>query len=596
MSLVNQMETQRWNLDSIFPGGSESSAFHEFLSSLDNEISQFHKRASDTAPNAGSTAWRDLLMTAQDIIARMRQASAFVECLLAQDMTDQGAKLLQGRVTQLTATRNAALTVMDAGLLAMDDVDFEDLCTLKELTPVRFSIEERRKKAEEKLSVAEESLISDLMVDGYHGWSQLYDLVVARMSVSVETNGEMSSLSMGQLANKLLDGNRLVREALFPKWENVWSQEADLCAGAINRIAGYRLAVYKHRGWPDVLKEPLEINRMKRETLDVMWDVIDRNKGPFVEFLNRKANWIGVEKLSWHDVPAPIGEAKGKMSYEDARTFIVNHFGKFSQDMADFADMCFEKRWIEAQDRAGKRPGAFCTSLPVSQETRVFMTFSGTAGNVSTLAHELGHAYHQQVMRNLPQFAQGYAMNVAETASTFAEMIVSDASVKNASTPEDKIVLLEDKVQRSVAMFMNIHARFLFETRFYEQRKRGLVSVERLNDLMIQAQTDAFEGALSEYHPHFWASKLHFYSTGTPFYNFPYTFGFLFSSGIYARALREGSSFADKYVALLRDTASMSVEDLAHRHLGVDLTKPEFWQSAIDLSIQDAKEFVRLTD
>jgi oligoendopeptidase F len=264
--------------------------------------------------------------------------------------------------------------------------------------------------------------------------------------------------------------------------------------------------------------------------------------------------------------------------------------------MAAFSVQAFERSWIEAEDRAGKRPGGFCASFPVAGETRIFMTFGGTANNVATLAHELGHGYHQHVMTDMPALAQGYAMNVAETASTLAEMIVADAAVKKASSDEERIILLEDKIQRAIAFFMNIHSRFIFETNFYEERRQGLVSVERLNELMVSAQKQAFKDSLSSYHPHFWAAKLHFYATDVPFYNFPYTFGYLFSAGIYAKALDEGASFEDEYVSLLRDTGSMTVEDLAQKHLGVDLTKPDFWQSAVDMAIEDVKQFMALTD
>jgi oligoendopeptidase F len=190
---------------------------------------------------------------------------------------------------------------------------------------------------------------------------------------------------------------------------------------------------------------------------------------------------------------------------------------------------------------------------------------------------------------------RNYAMNVAETASTFAEMIVADASVKKAKSGEERLALLEDKVQRSVALLMNIHGRFLFETSFYEERKKGIVSTEKINQLMEAAQKEAYCDALGEYHPHFWASKLHFYITGVPFYNFPYTFGYLFSLGIYAKALEEGTAFEEKYIALLKDTGSMQVEDLAMKHLGVDLTKEDFWQKAVQLTVQDVEEFLEAT-
>ena len=185
-------------------------------------------------------------------------------------------------------------------------------------------------------------------------------------------------------------------------------------------------------------------------------------------------------------------------------------------------------------------------------------------------------------------------MNVAETASTFAEMIVADASVESAQNKKEKMALLEDKIQRSIAFFMNIHARFLFETRFYEVRKNGMVSVDRLNELMIEAQKEAYCDAIKDYNPNFWASKLHFHITGVPFYNFPYTFGYLFSLGIYAHAKEKGGSFEDDYIDLLRDTGRMKVEDLAMKHLDVDLTKSDFWESAIQLCVNDVEEFISL--
>jgi pepF/M3 family oligoendopeptidase len=335
---------------------------------------------------------------------------------------------------------------------------------------------------------------------------------------------------------------------------------------------------------------------MSEKTLHVMWDVIDRSKDIFVEYLNRKAKLMGLEKLAWVDVDAPLGEAAQKISFDDGAKIILDQFESFSPKMAAFSKKAFEHSWIEAEDRAGKRPGGFCTSFPIAGETRIFMTYGGTANNVSTLAHELGHGYHQHVMNDMPALAQQYAMNVAETASTLAEMIVSDAAVKKASTDEERVILLEDKIQRTIAFFMNIHARFIFETNFYEERSKGLVSVERLNELMVSAQKKAFKDSLSSYHPHFWAAKLHFYSTEVPFYNFPYTFGYLFSAGIYAKAQEVGPAFEDQYISLLRDTGSMTVEQLAQKHLGVDLTKPDFWQSAVDMAIEDVKQFMALTD
>jgi pepF/M3 family oligoendopeptidase len=412
----------------------------------------------------------------------------------------------------------------------------------------------------------------------------------------VDEDGKVVELSAGQAFNKLHTPDTAKRTELFAQWERSWAEKSDFCADALNHLAGFRLQTYKHRGWSSVHKEPLAINRMTGATLEAMWGAIEESKPRFVQYLNRKAQMLGLERLAWADVEAPVGDSVQHISYEAGAELIVEQFRRFSPKMAEFAEMAFAKRWIEAEDRPGKRPGGFCTSFPIAGETRIFMTFGGTMNNVSTLAHELGHAYHQHVMNDMPPLAQEYAMNVAETASTFAEMIVADALVSAAATEGERVTLLEDKLQRAVAFFMNIHARFIFETNFYEERRRGLVNVDRLNELMVDAQKKAFLDSLSGYHPHFWAAKLHFYATDVPFYNFPYTFGYLFSAGIYERAKREGLAFEDKYAALLRDTGSMTVEELAAKHLGVDLTKRDFWQGAVRMAAEDVDQFLALTE
>jgi len=597
--MAEQPLNQTWDLDVFFPGGSASPEFKRFLDDLTRDVASLKERLDAAQVPAGTAEldnWTPLIQVAQDLTRRLRQAGAFVSCLSSQNMADEGAKLLQGRIAQIRAAMGTVTTVLDHQLSQIPEDVFAALVQRPEFAEIAYPLRERRMRAAMQMDPQRESLAGDLAVDGYHAWGRLYNEIVARIQIPWEEGGRTVHLSAGQAANKLHDPDRAVRTELFKRWEKAWAEQADLIGAALNHLAGFRIQLYKNRGWDSILAEPLENNRMKAETLEVMWEVIDRNKPIFVEYLNRKARLFGLEKLAWHDVGAPVGGAAAKISYEEAADFIVEHFGRFSPDMAQFARKAFRDRWIEAEDRPGKRPGGFCTSFPLSGQSRIFMTFAGTASNVATLAHELGHAYHQSVMNDLPQLAQGYAMNVAETASTFAEMLVADAAVRAAGSDDERLPLLADKAERAVAFFMNIHARFLFETRFYAERQKGLVPVARVNELMVEAQKEAFCDALSEYHPHFWASKLHFYLTAQPFYNFPYTFGFLFSSGVYARALEEGPAFARRYVELLRDTGRMRVEDLAAKHLGVDLTKPDFWQAAVDVSVADVRQFLALTE
>ncbi|MBU5244270.1 MULTISPECIES: M3 family oligoendopeptidase [Bacillus] len=584
-----------WDLDSFFKGGSQSEEFKGYIEKLSQSLRAFQDMADAfEAPETSDDAGRltALLDAFEQNSVKLQQAGAFVSCLQAQNISDQKANEHKSFMHQLVADFQSSLVTLDHKLVEIDQGVWEELLKTPGLREVSYILNERRERVAEKLSPDKEKLIGSLAVDGYHAWDDLYHIVVGKMTIPFEEK----QLSVGQAENMMSSQDRDVRKTVFERTNQAWEREQDIFSSTLNHLAGFRLETYKARGWEDVLKEPLQINRMKKETLDTMWQVITENKQPFVQFLNRKASMLGLEKLNWYDVEAPIGSAGKEYSYDEAANLIVSQFSTFGRKLSAFTEKAFRDRWIEAEDRSGKRVGGFCTSFPDSGESRIFMTFSGSASNVSTLAHELGHAFHQESMLNVRPLNRSYAMNVAETASTFAEMIVADATVNQAETKEEKLVLLEDKVQRSVAFFMNIHARFLFETRFYEERKRGIVPADRLNELMEEAQKEAFCGALGEYHPLFWASKLHFHITRVPFYNYPYTFGYLFSLGIYALALEEKNTFEEKYIALLRDTASMTVEDLAMKHLGADITKRDFWENAIKLAVQDAEAFLQMTE
>lgn len=588
-----------WDLDAIYPGGSSSPAFLEELAGMERDIETLTASLAAVPGGAAATSEQLTAWTAavQSILLRIRQSDSFVSCLQAQQMKDAAANALNDRVKTMSAKFNAALTSFDEKLLRSDDVAWGEWLKTDAAAPVAFVLNERREGAKEKLPPEQEALAGELAVDGYHGWGDFYNTIVSRIRFEAkEEDGSVKSLSAGQMFNRLSNANRSVREAAFAEWERGWGEQADLCADTLNRISGFRLKLYGKRGWDSVLKEPLEINRMSEATLNAMWAAVTAGKPKLVRYLERKAKLLGLTKLDWHDVAAPVGSTEKKVSYDEAAALIKEQFGAFSPDLADFTEMAFKDAWIEAEDRPGKRPGGFCTSFPKSEQTRIFMTYSGTPDNVSTLAHELGHAYHQHVMNDLPPLAQEYAMNVAETASTFAEMIVADSALEAATDRDEKLALLDEKLQNAVAFFMNIHARFIFENRFYAKRREGMVSQEELNALMEEAQREAFSGALGELHPHFWAAKLHFYLTDVPFYNFPYTFGYLFSGGIYAIAKKEGKTFADRYVALLRDTGLMTVEELAEKHLGVRLDEAGFWNEAVALLLEDVDGFLALTE
>jgi oligoendopeptidase F len=578
----------KWDLECFFQKGSQSGALLEEIERVKTGIESLEslKKPQTFLP---------LLEKMQDIDASLRQCDAFILCLESQDTADEKANQLRAEFTSLEAKFQLFCNRFDDFLVQMDAPSFNALISDPKLAEIRFVLEERRLRGSEKLSCEKEDLMTKLSVDGYHGWGDLYPMLVKEIKIPFTENGKTETLSFGQAENKLAHPNRKVRKEVFESLEKAWESKASLFSSVLNHIAGYRLEVYALRGWSDPLHEPLFENRMSQETLNAMWSAVEQYKKPLVAFMQAKAKLLNIPALSWYDLETPLSEAAGEsISYDQGAEQIIEHFEQFHPRMGAFAEKACKEKWIEAEDRPGKRPGGYCVSFPKSRQSRIFMTYSGTMVNVSTLAHELGHAYHTEMIDDLQSFAQHYRMNVAETASTFAEQIISDALLSQAKTRERKLEILSGRIERSVAFMMNIHARFLFETQFYNTRKEKFLSAEELCQMMQKAQEKAYCGALSEYHPYFWAAKLHFYFTGVPFYNFPYTFGYLFSLGIYNRAKKEGASFGRSYDNLLRESGMMSTEDLAKKHLGVDLRKPDFWKESCAAAVADVDEFLKL--
>lgn len=593
-----------WDLESIFPGGSKSEGLQRKLQDMRTELEAFAAASEAWEPTEGSLqppALQQLIEDSEIIQKGLAQTGSFINAVQSADVTDEYAGKVLNQIALLRSQFSIIQTGVMKKLAAISESEWEDLLQFDYFAERAFALTETREKGQRLLSEPEEAAISNLATDGFHAWSRHYNTIVSFIKIPIkDKEGNIQHLSAGQAMNRMYaDPNPELRQQIFTEWEKAWSHYAPLLADTLNHLQGFRLADYKLHGMADFLEEPLRYNRIQKETLDTMWNTISAHKEPFLQLLDRKAALMGKEKLAWYDVDAPVLTdvvPSTAFTYDEAVDFIVANFAKFGPRLAAFAQHAIDSRWVEAEDRSGKRPGGYCTNLPETEESRIFMTFTGSASDMSTLAHELGHAFHSHTLWNLPVMNRRYAMNVAETASTFAETLVSSATVAAAESDAEKIALLNTKLENASAMFLNIHARFLFEKAFYTERQKGIVTVKQLGEMMVDAQKEAYQDRLSEYHPHFWASKLHFFIDNVPFYNFPYTFGFLFSLGIFAEYRQHPEGFEDKYIALLQDTAVMKTEELVRKHLGKDITQPEFWEQGIAIMAEDAKEFLRLTE
>jgi oligoendopeptidase F len=372
----------------------------------------------------------------------------------------------------------------------------------------------------------------------------------------------------------------------------------DVAAQALNSINGTRLALHKRRGVQHFLDQALFDSAIERRTLDTLIGVLrDKQEVPR-EYLRLKARLLGRGKLGFQDVTAPLPlKDMARLSWDQATRTVLDSFGGTYPGLHEYTSAALERRWIDSEARPHRSPGGFCTSSPVNDESRIFITFNGAFGDMSTLAHELGHGFHAWVMRGMRPWAQDYPMTLAESASTFAETLLTDAVLDAPTTGDrEKAILLDRRLEEAATYMLNIPMRYVFEYRLHEERAQGEISVSRLKEMMLEAQREWFGDTLdeAEMDPYFWASKIHFYFTGVSFYNFPYVFGFLLSLGLVARQRREGAAFQPRYEEFLRLTGSDTCENVARRSLGVDLGEPQFWLESVALVEEDLKRFTEL--
>lgn len=597
--MTDKTKAPRWNLESIFRGGSRSKEFEKFRNKIKDNLEASKKTLEGLSAFKAEIDYKKrgkLVLDMQKLMDDIRHGYSFVGCLVSQDVDDAEGYRIDAEFGIFHAQWQSIMIGLESFSLKLTDDEWNDFIATAQLEEITFFLDEMREIAKNKMAPEFEKLALNLAVDGYHAWNRLYDKMAGDLRVDFTEKGQTKRISLGQLAPKMDSPDKEIRRQAFEKLTEIWESRAELAAMALNSQAGFRLTLYENRKWDSPIYEPLKNARLKPETLEAMWSVVSAAAPNFKRYIEAKKKLLGIDKFMWYDQTAPVGESTKTYTFDEAGDFIVEHISSFSPEIGEFSRMALDKRWIEAEDRSGKAAGGFCTGFPITKESRIFMTFTGTYGGLLTLAHELGHAYHGWVLKDKPGFISHYPMTLAETASMFNELQVTDAALDAASDPQEKLMLLDQKLQNGYTDFCNIYARYLFDISFYKERNNGMVSRNRLEELMVEAQKKAYVGTIDGYHPLFWASKLHFFITGVPFYNFPYTFGFLFAVGIYDRALKEGSSFAKDYKALLSDTGSMNTEDVAQKHLGVDLTKEDYWKDAVERVMSDIEPFVKLAE
>ena len=446
------------------------------------------------------------------------------------------------------------------------------------------------------LSDKEESIIANMKNTGSNAWSKLKDNLISSLMVEIKENDEVKEYPLTVVLNMAEDKSEEVRKRAYEAEISSYKKVEEGVAAALNGIKGEVLTVCDFRGYKSPLEKTLLDSRMDEESLNAMLDAMKESLPVFRKYLRRKAEMLGHKNgLPFYDLYAPISNADMKFTYDEGAKFVVKNFRTFSDNLGNFAQKAIDNNWIDVEPREGKVGGAFCAGLHFIGESRVLLNYGGSFGDVVTMAHELGHGFHGECLKNEAILNSEYPMPIAETASTFCETIIKKAAIKEADKDE-ALAILEAEICDCTQVIVDIYSRFLFEKSVFEARRESALTVEQIKELMLKAQREAYgDGLDPEYlHPYMWAWKPHYYDADYNYYNFPYAFGLLFAKGLYAEYLNKGDSFTSEYERLLSITGKNKIADIT-KEVGIDIHNKEFWRNSLKTIEEDIEKFIELS-
>lgn len=579
-----------WSLDALYKGFDDEN-FQQDMEALKKVVEQVNALAQSlTVQNEVDTCGNIIKLSEEQMLLAYKLIE-YLNLRQSANTKDSKAVSYLEQVQHMLSNSSKARAAFDRYIANMSDLDgaIDADPLLKEYS---FYLKEIKAHGKYLLSDEVEEVLAKMNMSGGSAWESLQSYLTS--TVEVTYKGEQTTLS--QIRNLAYDSDAEVRKAAYEAELASYQKIRDAIAFSLNNIKAQVNTECELRGYPSPLDMTLDQSRMKRETLDAMLEAMEEYMPVFHSYLKRKAQLLGYKNgLPWYELFAPIGKDDRKYSVEEAKEYLLSHFTPFAQDMADMMEQAFDENWIDFFPRNGKVGGAFCANLPFIKQSRILTNYDGALGDIVTLAHELGHAYHGMMIEDHRILNTDYSMPVAETASTFNENIIMNALIEE-SEGDAKIALIENQLQDLAQIMCDIYSRFLFEKEVFERRNKGFMFADELEEIMLDAQRKAYgDGLDPEYlHPYMWICKSHYYSSGLSYYNFPYAFGGLFARGLIVKYQEEGSAFVDTYRKLLKATSVSSVEDAA-RIAGIDVSDKAFWISALKTCEERVQEFITLT-
>lgn len=574
---------QQYSLVEIYPSY-DSDEFQNDFKKIDTLLLDFEKLNLED----NIECVKKVIKILEEVNTTIYRVFSFIELNQAINTTDEKTTYYSNNLSAKLSNYAKTFTKMD-NFLGGITVDITKDDYLKEY---EYFFKTKKDALKHILPEDIEEVIAKMKLSSSNAWEFMFNFLTSK--ASIEFNGEEKTLS--EIRNLAYSPDANVRKEAFYKELKLYDSIKDSIAFSLNNIKQEVNTTSKMRGFESALEESLHNARLKEETLKALWSSIEDYLPHFRRFFKHKAKLLGYEGgLKFYDLFASIGESDRTFTVEEAQEFLLKHFATFSDDMVKMVKGAFDNNYVDYFPKKGKVGGAFCSNLPFIKQSRVMMNFDGSLSSVLTLAHELGHAYHGLHVENHLPLNWDYSMPVAETASIFNENLIMSASLKEANEKE-KITLMESQISDCAQITVDIYSRFLFEKEVFERKLDHFMMSEELEEIMRNAQKQTYGDGLDEetYHPFMWACKPHYYLAGFSYYNYPYSFGGLFSRGLYAIYRENPNGFVEKYQELLRATTINTCEDVA-KVMDIDLTKKDFWLKSLESIKVQIDEFIELT-
>ncbi len=580
----------KWSLDVLYTGFDDPK-FQSDFEQLDALIDSMNAYAQTLGEKDARTTAKEALLSVEAFRKTFLDLAEYCQLRQSVNTNDGEAVSYMGRIYQKYNNVTKASTLVEKYLASIEKLDevIGDDDLLKEYS---FYLHELQKEAKHLLSEDVEEALGAMDMSGGSAWSDLQSYLTS--SVKVDYKGETTTLS--SIRNMAYDADPEVRRSAYEAEIATYDKIKDAVAFSLNSIKMQDISECRLRGFASPLDKVLSRSKMQRATLDALLEAMKEYMPAFHSYLSAKAKALGHENgLPWYDLFAPMGKSDKKYTVEEAKAYLMNIFEAENPRLAKIVDRAFEENWIDFFPREGKVGGAFCAGIESAKEFRVLTNYDGSMSDIVTLAHELGHGYHNFMIYDNRPLNMDYSMPVAETASTFNENIVVNYAIDHAASDEEKLALLEGQLSDVTQIICDIYSRFLFESKVVDNRSDNFMFADELCNLMLEAQKEAYGDGLDHevLHPYMWVCKSHYYSAGLGFYNFPYAFGGLFARGLYAKFRQEGPAFLEKYNYMLKETPVRSVEDVA-KLCDIDLTSKDFWLMSLHSYDEAIAEYKRL--